>query len=787
MNRVISLSKILLLSLLASLAVLALASLEGEAGSYRIHLSTQPAVVPVGPAKLTLEITDPAGKPLDDLDVRVLASMPGMFMGEREQRAAPVPGRPGGYSMQAAFPMAGGYEVTVRIAGDQGSATTVIPLQTGQDTASQGGFTVLPWLLCLAVVVFVVARMRRAGERMNVRAAMNRGTIGGLTLLLVLLFGAVYAVNNLRRQGAMTPLEAQVMDMSTPAPPGMTAVRLGDVTRGPLAETVTYTGQAVGYVEQDVNARVGGVIVWMPFYVGDAVKKDQVLARLDTSQLDPQLAERAAMADVATQGVGVAANTYETTLQQVAEARAELGAREGKVDEAEAMLEAARADRGAAEAGLAVAESEVPSAVAEVDSATERARFRAEELRRDRELFAKGAISPSELQQSESENADAQAKLQQAQSMVRQTKAKVAAACSMVTRADSMIVAAQRRVAQTKADVRAAQASIRARESAAAAAKQSIAKERAGVAQARASYNGAAAQRGYSEIRAEVDGVITQRVISPGVLVAPGQSVLKVAQVSPIRLQANVAMEDIDRISVGDPVTVRDPEGKGVPIRSQVRSVAPALDPRSRTGVVEVVWPNADGRFSPGQFVEMQIEVGRVADALTVPAEAVQHGAGEPGLPESFVWVAEPGDDTGRFTVKRIEVELGRSDGQRREVTGALEPGQKVVTQGAAYLREGGEVMTPLPKIESKGPVVEVTTSGYKPSTVTVELGKPVTITFIRRTDQTCGSEILFPDLGINKPLPLNEPVEVTFTPTKGGDLRFTCAMDMLRGKVVVR
>lgn len=45
----------------------------------------------------------------------------------------------------------------------------------------------------------------------------------------------------------------------------------------------------------------------------------------------------------------------------------------------------------------------------------------------------------------------------------------------------------------------------------------------------------------------------------------------------------------------------------------------------------------------------------------------------------------------------------------------------------------------------------------------------------------------MFPSLGINKPLPLNEPIKVMITPAKTGELRFTCGLDMFRGKVVVR
>jgi multidrug efflux pump subunit AcrA (membrane-fusion protein) len=79
----------------------------------------------------------------------------------------------------------------------------------------------------------------------------------------------------------MTPLQAQGMEMNTPAPPGTLAVEVAPVKQGPIAEVIRYSGQAVGFTVQDVNPRGTGVITWMPYYVGDRVKKGEVLARLD--------------------------------------------------------------------------------------------------------------------------------------------------------------------------------------------------------------------------------------------------------------------------------------------------------------------------------------------------------------------------------------------------------------------------------------------------------------------------------------------------------------------------
>jgi plastocyanin domain-containing protein len=81
---------------------------------------------------------------------------------------------------------------------------------------------------------------------------------------------------------------------------------------------------------------------------------------------------------------------------------------------------------------------------------------------------------------------------------------------------------------------------------------------------------------------------------------------------------------------------------------------------------------------------------------------------------------------------------------------------------------------------------VLVTEKGYEPAKVTLRAGTPARITFVRTTDKTCGTEVVFPSLDIRRPLPLNQPVVVDFTPRAAGELTFVCGMNMLRGTVVV-
>ena len=84
--------------------------------------------------------------------------------------------------------------------------------------------------------------------------------------------------------------------------------------------------------------------------------------------------------------------------------------------------------------------------------------------------------------------------------------------------------------------------------------------------------------------------------------------------------------------------------------------------------------------------------------------------------------------------------------------------------------------------------VISVTEKGFEPTPIQVEKGKPVTLVVTRKTDQTCATELTLPEYEIDQKLPLNQPVEITFTPEKAGELVYGCAMDhMISGVLQVR
>jgi plastocyanin domain-containing protein len=82
--------------------------------------------------------------------------------------------------------------------------------------------------------------------------------------------------------------------------------------------------------------------------------------------------------------------------------------------------------------------------------------------------------------------------------------------------------------------------------------------------------------------------------------------------------------------------------------------------------------------------------------------------------------------------------------------------------------------------------IITVTRNGFVPARVHLKAGQPVRLVVTRTVERTCATDIVVADFGIKKALPLNQPVEVAFTPRKAGAIRYACAMDMIAGSLVV-
>jgi plastocyanin domain-containing protein len=82
---------------------------------------------------------------------------------------------------------------------------------------------------------------------------------------------------------------------------------------------------------------------------------------------------------------------------------------------------------------------------------------------------------------------------------------------------------------------------------------------------------------------------------------------------------------------------------------------------------------------------------------------------------------------------------------------------------------------------------VNLTERGYEPASLKLRRGVLARVTFTRKVAATCATEVVLSEYNIRRPLPLNEPVTVEFTPNRAGEFTFSCGMGMLKGALIVK
>jgi membrane fusion protein, multidrug efflux system len=201
-----------------------------------------------------------------------------------------------------------------------------------------------------------------------------------------------------------------------------------------------------------------------------------------------------------------------------------------------------------------------------------------------------------------------------------------------------------------------------------------------------AAIDNAKAYLDYTVIACPIDGRIGLRLVDPGNIVhaADSTGLVLVTQVTPIANVFTLPQRDLPTIAAAlargnVPVEALEAGNNGVLARGVLQTIDNQIDVTTGTIKLKAVFPNADLKLWPGQFVSTRVVVDTLVDAKVVPATAIRRGPNG-----TFVYTV--GSD-GRATVQAVKVVL--QDEASAVIGSGVEIGARVVTVGFAQLADG--------------------------------------------------------------------------------------------------
>ncbi|MCS6263464.1 MAG: efflux RND transporter periplasmic adaptor subunit [Nitrospira sp.] len=192
--------------------------------------------------------------------------------------------------------------------------------------------------------------------------------------------------------------------------------------------------------------------------------------------------------------------------------------------------------------------------------------------------------------------------------------------------------------------------------------------------------------RDYTKVRAPYNGIVTARFADPGSLIQIATSsatsaipLFTIMDLSTVRVYANVPQDDSPWVVPGKTsATVKVTELPNRSFSGVVTRSTLALDPATRSLLVEIDLPNTDHALRPGTFAEVALGLREIPQALVVPPQAVI------STPKGkSVFIIE------ESKAKSVPVQTGISDGRWIEITSGLQGHEEVVAVGKRRLLDG--------------------------------------------------------------------------------------------------
>lgn len=196
------------------------------------------------------------------------------------------------------------------------------------------------------------------------------------------------------------------------------------------------------------------------------------------------------------------------------------------------------------------------------------------------------------------------------------------------------------------------------------------------------------AQLAKRTIRAPFDGVIGLRRVSVGAYLTPGTSIGTLQDISSLKLDFSVPERYYPFLNAGREVRFRM-AGRNDIFIARIIAVEPAADLATRSILVRSILPADHTSLLPGAFVEVEVPLEEISDAIIVPAIALV-----PGLSRQIVYVHHNG------VAEEREVRPGMRSSTGVQILDGLEPGDELITSGVLLLRQGMKIQTrPAPEL----------------------------------------------------------------------------------------
>jgi len=463
------------------------------------------------------------------------------------------------------------------------------------------------------------------------------------------------------------------------------------VRRGPLVVTVRAVGAVTAPPEVVLNFGIGGRLKELQVVEGDVVQAGDVLARLDTTDLELQVAQ--AEAALALSRAQLARTQAGATEAELASAEASLAAAQANYEQAQTGPLAA--DLASAEAALKSAESSYQQLLAgpsEDEITVARANLEKAEIalqaaqaEYDKYAWQQGfEASPqaAALRQATIDYQQALAnvnlalagptsdQLDKAQAQIAQARAQLERVRTGPTGAELKNAAAQ--VARAQAEL------VRLRNS---PTPEELAIAQAQVHQAEIGLEQARRQLSYATLVAPSSGTVVAIEANVGQSVSVATPVVILADLSHLQVKAAVNEMDIGQVQEGQKVAIRLEAFPDRELEGRVSEIAPLATVTAGVVNYPVTVELADGNvpLRPGMAAQVEIITSEKADALLVPRAGLRPGQGK-----WVVWVRRGGCVVG------VEVEIGHRQDRMVEVFGNLAEGEEVVIGTPAFGTEQG-------------------------------------------------------------------------------------------------